>query len=106
MRQCYDMLAAKYQIDTDRVILSGFSGGAMISINIMLNNTFPVAGFIALCPHKPDDFTQENVERMSQNNIRGVIIEGALSGEVADQQEMLALLRKQMFPVNISSLKI
>ena len=49
---CYSSVIRDYNINVDNVILGGFSGGAMASINVMMNNLFPIKGVMALCPMK------------------------------------------------------
>lgn len=88
IQQCYDEIATSYPVDTKNVILGGFSGGGLVSIDLALNSLFPVKGFVALSPDKPRDFSKEICEKATQSGVRGVIMEGELASVEPDIQEM------------------
>lgn len=96
--QCYGEVVAGYRVDTEKVIASGFSGGASASIDISLKDIFPVKGFIALCPDKPEDFSKELCENARQRGTRGVIMEGELSEGESAMREMAAVFKQVGFP--------
>ncbi len=88
----------KYAIDTDNVLIGGFSGGATGSIEITMSGTLPTRGFIALCPRQPESFSKENVAQALRRGVRGVIMKGELEGDIPEQQEMIDVFREMNFP--------
>ncbi|MCP4540354.1 MAG: hypothetical protein GY832_24715 [Chloroflexi bacterium] len=99
VKTAHDEVVRQYSIDTDNVLIGGFSGGSISAIEITMANTFPVRGFVSLCPSlKPDSFTKENVERAVQRGARGVMMEGDKDGDVPAEQEMIAVFQETGFP--------
>lgn len=95
----YHDITGAHAIDTDCVIVGGFSGGAIAALEIIADNTVPATGFISLCPSlKPDSFIKENIETAARRGVKGVIMEGEMEGEVAAEQYMLSLFREVGLP--------
>ncbi|MCP4536862.1 MAG: hypothetical protein GY832_06920 [Chloroflexi bacterium] len=98
IQAAYDQVLEQYAIDTDNVLIGGFSGGGTASIEITMANTLPTRGFIALCPNlKPDSFSQENVALAVRRGVRGVMMRGELEGDKPEQQEMIAVFQALNF---------
>ncbi len=96
---CYTQVSAQYAVDPARVIIGGFSGGAVMSVEIAMTNVLPVKGFIGLCPElRPESCTQENVERVARRGVKGVFMEGELEMPVADEQAMLDVFQAVGLP--------
>jgi predicted esterase len=99
IKAAYDEAVGQYSIDTDNILIGGFSGGAIAAIEITMDNTLPVKGFISLCPsRRPASFSKENVERAVQRGARGVLMEGEKEGEVPAEQEMIGVFNEANFP--------
>jgi predicted esterase len=99
IKECYDRIAEEYPIDEDSVLIGGFSGGAITSIDITMSNAIPIRGFIALCPEiKPEAFTGDNVQRASERGVRGVFMEGELALPVKSEEEMLDTFKETGLP--------
>ena len=99
MKAAYDEVVHQYSIDTDNILIGGYSGGAIASIEVTMANTLPVKGFISLCPSlKPDSFSKENVERAIQRGVKGVFMEGEKEGKVPAEQEMIDVFEDSNFP--------
>lgn len=77
IKECYEQIIGKYTIDGNCILVGGFSGGAMASVDFAMAEVLPLKGFISLCPGKiPASFTKENAERALRKGIRGVVLEG------------------------------
>jgi predicted esterase len=99
VKVCYDEVAQRYNIDPANVLIGGFSGGSIASIEVTMSNTVPVRGFIALCPSlKPESFTPKNVAAAQSRGVKGVIMEGEQSGDVPAEQEMIKVFQETDFP--------
>lgn len=63
IKDCYESIAVKYPVDERFILIGGFSGGAVTSVDFTMSHILPVKGFIVLCLEiKPEAFTKENVE--------------------------------------------
>ena len=83
IESCYKNVINNYSVDQDKVILAGFSGGGMASLNLIMNNSFPVKGFIILCPYIcPPSFNLENMKAAIQRGVKGVIFEGEITKDL------------------------
>ncbi len=99
VRDCYDRVCAEYAIDQDTVIIGGYSGGAIMSLEITMADVLPIKGFVSLCPElKPESFTRENVERATKRGAKGIFMEGETMMPVPDEQEMLQVFQEVGFP--------
>jgi len=99
IRAAYDEVVGQYSIDTDNILIGGFSGGAIAAIEIAMANTLPVRGFVSLCPsRRPASFSKENVERAVQRGVKGVLMEGEKEGGVPEEQEMITVFKETNFP--------
>jgi predicted esterase len=99
IKAAYDEVISQYAVDVEDVLIGGFSGGAIASMEIAMAGTIPVKGFISLCPSlKPDSFTRENVKRAAKRGIRGVILEGEREGLVPVEQEMMNVFKEESLP--------
>ncbi len=99
VKACYERVCADYVIDADHVLIGGFSGGAIASVEIALAGEIPACGFVALCPSlKPASCTPALVAAAARRGVRGVFMEGEWEGEVEVEQEMLSLFRAAGLP--------
>jgi predicted esterase len=99
IKKCLDAIAGEYPINGNEIMIGGFSGGAIASVNFAVSGIVPVKGFIGLCPEeKPPAFTKENVEKAAQSGARCVFMEGELMLPVADEEEMLKEFTEQGLP--------
>jgi poly(3-hydroxybutyrate) depolymerase len=76
IRRCYEEIVEGYPIDTERVILGGFSAGATMAIDVVLNEIIPAIGFVTGCPAMPRSFSSDKVEAAVRRGVRGVMIAG------------------------------
>ncbi len=94
----YKKTIKKYMILKDKVIIGGFSSGGVAALEVALNNTIPVAGFIALCPAKPESFTAKKVIEMKGRGMRGTILTTEMDPRLPDQKKMNEILEGEGFP--------
>lgn len=92
----FERLTGEYSLDTERVILAGFSMGAEVALAIALNGAIESKGFILLGPGGPfmDDLAKwaPSIERAKDKNLRGVILMG-LADETIPQDNIRALVK-------------
>jgi predicted esterase len=95
----YEKVIQDYAVDISRIIIGGFSSGAMASLEIVLDDTVPVIGFVVLCPGKPDDFTAQKVAEAKKRGIRGTILTTEMDPRLPDQKKMAEIMKAQDFPL-------
>ncbi len=93
--ESYNKIIDQYNIKKDEIIIGGFSSGGVASIDIIMNNTLPVSGFVVLCPPRPESFNAVNVNNAKQKGIRGTIITTEMDPRVNDQKEMVKVLNSE-----------
>jgi len=87
-------VAECHPIDETAIVIGGFSGGAMASLDLLCDGTFPLKGVIALCPALTGSEQPAAFSRAAREGTRVVILEGELSGPVRDQEELMAQFRE------------
>lgn len=86
-------LAAQCLIDEDHVVIGGFSGGSMASLDILFSGCFPLKGVIALSPARTGTENEAALSHAARAGTRVVLLEGETCGEVEDQVALMAMLR-------------
>lgn len=98
INECYGEICKEYSVDRDKLIIGGFSGGAMAVTDFAMMDTLPIRGFIALCPGPiQESFTIENSRMAKDRGVRAVIIEGAKDTQ-PNVQDLLKVFRDIEFP--------
>ncbi|MEG0309164.1 MAG: hypothetical protein RR636_14575 [Clostridium sp.] len=88
-KHCYNQILNEYSVDEKKIVIGGFSGGAMAVIDIAIADIIPIKGAIALCSLKPKTFTQENIKMLLRKSIKLVFMEGEKDIQVKDVEEMM-----------------
>jgi len=78
IKQYYTEITKQYNIETEQVYVGGFSLGARTSIDLVLNNIFPIKGFILLNVGGglSDACTEKNVKQAKERHVKGVVMTG------------------------------
>lgn len=86
------ILKDEYGLNTEHIIVGGFSEGATTSLKLALEKAdMNIKGFVALNPNKPEEMTVESVKAMAENGICGGIITGDQDECFDEQKEMKTL---------------
>lgn len=96
--KAYKEITGTYSADPSRVVLGGFSGGAMASLNVLANLTLPLRGIIALCPNETEDTGEDPLGRAAERGVKVVLLEGEKSGDVPYQRQLLETFAKVGIP--------
>jgi predicted esterase len=94
--RAYRKVIEQYAIDTEQVVIGGFSSGGKASLDIALSGTIPVTGFVVLCPAPPEtSFTPRNVRVAKQRGMRGTIITTEMEPDqrIYAQKKMIELFK-------------
>ncbi|MCM1989938.1 alpha/beta hydrolase [Oceanirhabdus seepicola] len=97
-KDCYDTICEQYSVDEDNVIIGGYSGGSVASIDITISNLIPVKGAIPLCSFKPRSFTEENVKGALQRGVKFVFMDGQKDVPMEEVDEMISELEGHGIP--------
>lgn len=93
IRAVYDTVLREYPVDPEEVIVGGFSSGAVAALQVVFNDSFPVIGFVVLCPAKPDDFALERVSAAQKRGVRGTLLTTERDGRLEAQKEMAEVMK-------------
>ena len=96
----YKKVVREYPVDTQQVIIGGFSQGGQMALDIAVNNIIPTIGFVALKPGGgiPDDFNLEAVKKAAERGLRGSIITGEKDHALEDQKKMVNMFEQAKLP--------
>jgi len=99
LRACQSLLTA-YPVDTDRILMGGFSSGGHMTLTLFLDEDeiLPMKGFIVLCPPVPEHFPPESIARIVSKDQRGVLLTTEMDNRVEDQRRMAAAFKESGVP--------
>ena len=98
VKQALEDVAGEYKIDRNRLVLAGFSGGAMIALDMALRQEIPVAKCIALSPSTGEYLEQKHVGEKSLNEGYITVIYGEHESEA---HPVVEKLRNRGVPCNV-----
>ena len=102
VQTAHQQLVSDYTIDPSRLLLCGFSGGAITAVDLVFGEALPATGFISLCPEiLPAHFDAASAARAADRGVRGVFIEGALVWPLDDEQTMVDVMKQAGVPLEI-----
>jgi predicted esterase len=93
LAEAYARVCAEHPVNTDEVIIGGFSSGGYGSLVATFFEVIPVKGFVILCPPMPDNITAAEVSAARDRGVRGTIITTELDNRVEAQRAMADLFR-------------
>jgi predicted esterase len=99
IQEAYRRVVRDYEVDTDQVIVGGFSSGGVASLEVVLKNALPVRGFVVLCPAKPEDLSLDEIGAASIRGIRGTLLTTEMDGRLDQQREMADIMKEQGLPL-------
>jgi SAM-dependent methyltransferase/predicted esterase len=94
----YRRILQEYRVDGERILIGGFSSGGVAALMVTLDEVLPVAGFVVLCPARPEGFTAEKVREAARRGIRGVLLTTEMDRRLEDQRAMAALMAQEALP--------
>ncbi len=86
-------LVAGYPVDPGRVVVGGFSSGGAAALEVVAAGTFPVSGFVSLCPPRPPGLNAEKARAAAARGVKGTLLTTERDGRLADQKEMAEVMR-------------
>ncbi|SHH71184.1 hypothetical protein SAMN02745196_01152 [Clostridium collagenovorans DSM 3089] len=98
IRTCYDSICKEYSIDNENIIVGGYSGGAVASIDIAVSDVIPVKGVVSLCSLKPRSFTKENILAALEKGLKFVFMDGEEDIPMKEVDEMIKELEDHRIP--------
>lgn len=97
IKKMYYKILSEYTVDTTRMYVGGFSQGGKTSIRLILDDEWPLKGFIALCPGIPDNLSDEAIKRARAKKKKGVLILGETDRMIEQQMMMKGMFRTNRF---------
>jgi predicted esterase len=94
----YQKVISEYPVDKENVIIGGFSSGGLAALEIVLSDVIPVAGFIALCPDRPQSLNAENVKDAKNRGVRGVLISAEQDARRSLHDGMVGIFKNEGLP--------
>jgi predicted esterase len=95
LKDVHAKLVAGYPVDPARVFVGGFSSGGAAALEVVADGTFPVAGFVSLCPPRPPGFTEEKARAAVARGVKGSLLTTERDRRLADQKEMAEVMRRE-----------
>jgi hypothetical protein len=98
IQKLFAQIVDEYPVDLDRVVIGGLSAGGGVAIDVSVNGVVPTAGFIGVCPNKPEEFDRIRVRAARERGVKGVIVSGKGDLDLPLQKEMVKIFKKEHFP--------
>lgn len=101
LRECFEEIVERYRVDVSRVLIGGISAGAMMAIEVAIDDVLPIAGFVGVCPVKPGEeaFNADKVRKARERGQRAVLIAGENDAALLPQaQDMVKIFEQTEFP--------
>lgn len=76
LKEHFSKIVEAYNVDSQKIILGGFSAGARVALYAILNDIIQVKGFIFLGPYLPEIEELHLLDRLKQKGIKCYIICG------------------------------
>jgi predicted esterase len=96
--QAYERVVADNRVDTQQVIIGGFSSGGVAALEVVLSNAIPASGFIVLCPDWPESFSAEKVRNMKDRGVSGTIISTQLDERLPLHEKIIETFKRAGLP--------
>ncbi|MBD3217576.1 MAG: hypothetical protein GF310_04815 [candidate division Zixibacteria bacterium] len=77
-----------YSIDTEKIVIGGISAGGSMAFDLAINDIIPVNGVFGVCPGKPQEFAEENIEAAKSRDVKAYILGGERDYYLIKQKEM------------------
>lgn len=94
----YERVVSEYPVDRENVIIGGFSSGGVAALEVVLDNTLPVKGFIVLCPDWPESLTADRVRDAKNRGVRGSLITSEMDDRLPSQKKMIKAFKDEGLP--------
>ncbi|KPK63610.1 hypothetical protein AMJ83_06185 [candidate division WOR_3 bacterium SM23_42] len=94
----YQKVVNEYPVDTENVIIGGFSSGGVAALDVLLSNTIPARGFVVLCPDWPESFTAERIRDTKNRGIRGTLITTEMDERLPLHEKMVETFKAEGLP--------
>ena len=93
----YQSVLKDYSVDTDQIIVGGFSAGGHMTLTLLLDEqpTLPIHGFIVLCPPVPEVYPPEAIARIRARGQKGLFLTTELDNRLEDQRKLAAAFEEQ-----------
>jgi dipeptidyl aminopeptidase/acylaminoacyl peptidase len=98
IRDAFETVSGAYPVDGSRVIIGGFSSGGVASLETSLAGILPLAGFVVLCPGRPDGFTAARVKEAARRGLRGTLLTTEMDQRIEEQKAMAQLMDREGLP--------
>jgi len=92
IQNAYQSLLREYAVDTDRILVGGFSAGGHMTLTLLLDEDeiVPMRGFVVLCPPVPEHYPPDAVARIVERHQRGVLLTTEMDNRIDDQRRLAA----------------
>jgi predicted esterase len=94
----YHTVIKEYPVDSENVIIGGFSSGGVAALEVLLSNAIPIHGFIVLCPDWPESFTAERIRDMKNRGIRGTLVTNEMDERLPLHEKMVETFKAEGLP--------
>lgn len=83
------------------VLIGGVSGDGRMAIDVAVDQTIPVRGFVVFCPAMPEELDQEKLSEAARQGVRGSILTGEYDFLLPQAKELSELFDKSHLPCRL-----
>jgi predicted esterase len=86
--EIFQKISKEHLVDTGKVAVAGISAGALVAMEAAFAQSFPISGFLAICPDvKPEKFDSQKVAISAQLPLSGIMICGEEDTRLENQKK-------------------
>ena len=101
IKDAYDLLLQDFSVDTDRILIGGFSSGGNMTLSLLLeeDEIVPARGFVVLCPPVPEQYSPQAIARIVDRKQRGMFLTTEMDNRLEDQRRIVAAFENGGVPL-------
>jgi len=90
IEDAYHSVLRDYSVDTERILIGGFSSGGHMALTLLLDEQeiVPNKGFVILCPPVPERYAPDAIARIVARGQRGMLLTTEMDNRLEEQRKL------------------
>ncbi len=93
LKKLVALIRSKYPVDSQNILVGGFSSGGYGALYAAFKQLFPIKGYVVLCPVIPSEIQEADLVKMKQSNLSGTVLTSDIDPRIGTQKSFSARLK-------------